>query len=93
MKTRAKTRFRGFSARKTELQGVLGKNQGFMCKNQKVLGADMQKDLNWTAGSISKKLKGLNIKNRAWIEILLNTTGPRVEFRKTREVFSKSTRR
>ena len=40
---------------KTKLQGVLGKNQGFMCKNQKVPGADVQKDLIWTAGSILKK--------------------------------------
>ena len=39
MKSRAKTRSRGLTVRKTELQGVLGKNQGFMCKNQKVLGA------------------------------------------------------
>ena len=58
MKTTLKTRSRDLSARKTELQGVLGKNQGFMCKNQKVLGADVQKDLIWMAGSILKKLKG-----------------------------------
>ena len=45
MKSRAKTRYRGLTARKTELQGVLGKNQGFMCKNQKVPRADVQKDL------------------------------------------------
>ena len=58
MKSRAKTRSRGLTARKTELQGVLGKNQGFMCKNQKVPGADVQKDLIWMVGSILKKLKG-----------------------------------
>ena len=67
MKTRAKTRFRGFSTRKTELQVVLGKNQGFMCKNQKVLGADMQKNLNWMAGSISRKLRGVRAK--FWAEL------------------------
>ena len=48
--------------RKTELQGGLGKNRGFMCKNQKVLGADVQKNLNWMAGSISRKLKGVRAK-------------------------------
>ena len=53
-----KTRSRDLTARKTELQGVLGKNQGFMCKNQKVPGADVQKDLIWMVGSILKKLKG-----------------------------------
>ena len=58
MKTTLKTRSRGLTVRKIELQGVLGKNQGFMCKNQKVPGADVQKDLIWTAGSILKKLKG-----------------------------------
>ena len=58
MKSRAKTRSRGLTARKTELQGVLGKNQGFMFKNQKVPGVDVQKDLIWTAGSILKKLNG-----------------------------------
>ena len=35
MKTRLKTRFRGLSARKTELQRGLGKNQGLICKNRK----------------------------------------------------------
>ena len=58
MKSRAKTRSRGLTVRKTELQGVLGKNQGFMCKNQKVLGAGVQKVRNRTAGSILGKLRG-----------------------------------
>ena len=58
MKTTIKTRSRDLTARKTELQGVLGKNQGFMCKIQMVPGDDVQKDLIWTAGSILKKLKG-----------------------------------
>ena len=75
MKSRAKTRSRGLTVRKTELQGVLGKNQGFMCKNQKVLGADVQKDHNWMAGSILKKLRGVRVRFCAELQILLNGTG------------------
>ena len=41
------------------------------------------------AGSISKKLRGLNIKNRAWIEILLHCIGVRVYFSKTQGAFCK----
>ena len=65
MKSRAKTRSRGLIARKLKFQGVLCKNQGFMCKNWEVLGADVQKDLNRMAGSILNKLRGLNVKTRA----------------------------
>ena len=32
----------------------------------------MKKDLGWTAGSILEKLKDLNVKNRTWLELLLN---------------------
>ena len=64
-----------------------------MGKNRKVPGADMQKDPNRTAGSILNKLRGPNIKTRALIEILLNTSGVRVDFRKTQGVFNKSARR
>jgi len=42
------------------------------------------------AGSISKKLRGLNIKNRAWIEILLHCIGVRVYFSKTQGAFCKT---
>ena len=52
MRTRLKTRSRDLSARKTELQGGMGKNQGLIHKNWKDPRADMQKDLGWTAGSI-----------------------------------------
>ena len=41
-------------------------------------------------GSISKKLRGLNIKNRAWIEILLHCIGVRVYFSKTQGAFCKT---
>ena len=43
-----------------------------------------------SAGSISKKLRGLNIKNRAWIEILLHCIGVRVYFSKTQGAFCKT---
>ena len=43
------------------------------------------------AGSISKKLRGLNIKNRAWIAILLHCIGVRVYFSKTQGAFCKTT--
>src|SRR6185503_15900118 len=43
-----------------------------------------------SAGSISKKLRGINIKNRAWIEILLHCIGVRVYFSKTQGAFCKT---
>ena len=61
-----------------------------MDKNWKGPRADMQKDLGWTAGSILEKLRDLNIKNRSWLEILLNYHGPRVDFKETRGLFSKT---
>ena len=39
----------------------------------------MQNCADWTAGPISKKVRGVNIKNRAWIEILLSKPGLRVD--------------
>ena len=45
--------------RKLEFQGVSGQNRGLKCKNLKVIRADVQNDLNWTAGSISEKLTGV----------------------------------
>ena len=42
------------------------------------------------AGSIYKKLRGLNIKNRALIEILLHCIGVRVYFSKTQGAFYKT---
>ena len=50
-----------------------------MRKNWKDPRADVQKELGWTAGSILEKLRDLNIKNRSWLEILLNYHGPRVD--------------
>jgi hypothetical protein len=40
----------------------------------------MQKDLGWTVGSILEKLRDLNVKNKSWLEILLNYQGPRVDY-------------
>ena len=42
------------------------------------------------AGFVSKKLRGLNIKNRAWIAILLHCIGVRVYFSKTQGAFCKT---
>ena len=54
------------------------------------MGSNPQKHQVMMAGSISKKLKGLNIKNRAWIEILLHYIGVRVYFSKTQGAFCKT---
>ena len=63
-----------------------------MCKNQKVLGADVQKDHNWMAGSILKKLRGVRVRFWAELQILLNGTGLRVDFEKTQGLFNKCDR-
>ena len=84
MKTRPKTRSRGFSARKTKFLGVFCKNQGPIHKNWKDPRADVQKDLGWTVGSILEKLRDLNVKNKSCLEILLNATGRRVVFKERR---------
>ena len=60
-----------------------------MCKNWKDPRADVQKDLGWTVGSILEKLRDLNIKNRSWLEILLNYHEPRVDYWKLLGLFSK----
>ena len=59
-----------------------------MCKNQKVLGADMQKDLNWKAGSISRKLRGVRAKFWVDLELILNWLGRRVDFEEAEALFS-----
>jgi hypothetical protein len=46
----------------------------------------------WTAGSISKELTGLNVKNRAYLELLLNGGGLQVDFKETQGLFSKAAR-
>ena len=52
----------------------------------------MQNYPDWTADPISKKVKGVNIKNRAWIEILLSKPGLRVDLAKARGLFNKIAR-
>jgi hypothetical protein len=46
----------------------------------------------WMVGSISKKLRGLNAKNRAYLELLLNGGGLRVDSKETQGLFSKAAR-
>ena len=60
-----------------------------MCKNQKFLGADVQKDLNWMAGSISRKPRGVRAKFWADLELILKAHGPRVNFDKRQGLFCK----
>ena len=61
-----------------------------MCKNQKVLGADVQKDLNWMAGSISWKPRGVRAKFWADLELILKAHGPRVDTQETEGLLSKT---
>ena len=49
----------------------------------------MQKDRGWMAVPIFKKVRGLNVKNRADLELLLNCRGLRVDFKEIRGLFSK----
>ena len=49
----------------------------------------MQKDWDWTAGSKTGKLRGLNAKNRADLELFLNCSGSRVNSRKVQGLFNK----
>ena len=64
-----------------------------MCKNQKFLGADVQKDLNWMAGSISRKLRGVRVKFWTDLELILKPHGPRVDTRITQGLFRNIARR
>ena len=43
-------------------------------------------------GSISKEFKGLNVKNWAELQLLLNCSGPRVDYPKGQGLFSKFSR-
>ena len=52
----------------------------------------MQNRRGWTAGSISGKLRALNVKTRASLELLLNCLGLRVDFKETQGLFNKSAR-
>jgi len=52
----------------------------------------MQKDRDWMAGSKTGKLRGLNTKNRADLELFLNCRGLRVDFKETQGLFSKNIR-
>ena len=53
----------------------------------------MQKLKGWSAGAISKELRGLRVKNRDPTGINLIKPGLRVESRKTKGLFSKSSGR
>ena len=52
----------------------------------------MQKDRDWMAGLKTGKLRGLNAKNRAYLELLLNWIGLRVDSRKVQGLFNKKAR-
>ena len=52
----------------------------------------MQKLQLWTAGSISKEPRGLNVKNWAELQLLLNCSGLRVNSRKVQGLFRKTAR-
>ena len=52
----------------------------------------MQKDRGWMAGSKTGKLRGLNAKNRADLELFLNCRGQRVDFKETQGLLSKNAR-
>ena len=89
MKTRPKTRSRGFSARKTKFPGVFCKNQGLKHKNWKDPRAKVLKQLGWTASSKSEKLRGLSAKNWAWLELLLNYMDCGLKSKEARDSFAK----
>ena len=63
-----------------------------MCKNQKEWRAQVQKDLGWMAGTKTGKVGGLNVKNRTGMQLLLNCSGPRVDYRKDEGLFHKMSR-
>ena len=50
----------------------------------------MQKDRDWMAGSKTGKLRGLNAKNRADLELFLNCSGLRVDFKEVQGLCSKT---
>ena len=52
----------------------------------------MQEDRDWTSGSKTGKLRGLNAKNRADLELFLNCSGSRVNSRKVQGLFNKKGR-
>jgi len=49
----------------------------------------VQNQRAWTAGTISRKFRGLRAKNRTWLELFLNAQGLRVEYEETEGLFSK----
>ena len=91
-KTRPKTRSRDLSARKTGSSRGSVQKPGVYVQNQNVLGADVQKDLNWKAGSISRKLRGVRAKFWVDLELILNWLGRRVDFKEAQGLFSKVSR-
>ena len=50
----------------------------------------MQKDLNWMAGSISRKPRGVRAKFWADLELILKAHGPRVDSQETEGLLSKT---
>ena len=52
----------------------------------------MQKGKGWTAGLISGKLRVLSVKNRTYLEILLNYHRLRLESQELQGLFSKTGR-
>jgi hypothetical protein len=72
VKTTLETRSRDLSARKTEPQGVLDKNQGSRCKNQRDPRANAIKQPGWTSDLKFGKFRGVRARNRAKLQLLLN---------------------
>ena len=56
------------------------------------LGSNVQKDRDWTAGSKTGKLRGLNTKNRSDLELFLNCSSSWVNSRKVQGLFSEKAR-
>jgi hypothetical protein len=70
----------------------MGENRGPKRNKRLDLGSNPQKHRGWMAGSISKESRGLNTKNWADQQILLNGTGLRVDSNRVQGLFSKPTR-
>ena len=91
MKTRPKTRCRGFSARKTKFLRVFCKNRGSKRNYWVDLGSNSQNLPVWTAGTKTKKVRGLKAKNWTWLEFLLNWTERGLISKELKDSFAKVT--
>ena len=56
------------------------------------LGSNSQNYRGWTVCSKTEKVRGLNIKNWAFLELFLKAHGPRVDFGKGQGLFGKTAR-